>query len=599
MAEKVASLYAEVTAKTDGLKRGLTSAKGDLTQFGKGMNDAVKSVTGLDIASLSVAGAVAGIGLALKKSITDTIAYGKEVDDLSRSLGISTEEASKVIQIADDLRIEIGALQMGFKTAIREGVNPNIEGLKRMAVEYQALPTPVEKAQYSLKMFGRAGLELNKILELTPGQLDDMAKSAEQAGLVLDQTAVQATKDMWTEVDNLKDKMEGMKVKIGIEIIPYLTKAFNAAELILTWKTQINNALNEQNKNLQTTTKSYAEYTEGMLAAAMAAGKMSEEDAKLILAWAQSGQSLDELATSQDMYQAGLVGLIYNLGLMTEAEYDLARQDAVTAARMQGLATATTEAGGAAETSWGKFYALSEAIKRGGVKAEEAVNPLKGFLAVLDSNVASPLEAFIADLKWWMAGGGAINVAFQNLKTGLETGAITPEDAAKWAGELYTATEDVQVDLDNITADEAAANISKTLGVSLTEAKGYIDSSDGIYQALQKVTSTEWWINIYFKTHGDPVAGIDTGGTGADERGRYGGPQGATGLNMIVPPGFPNDTYNVRVSSGERVSVSPSGQGGEGDVYVVQNFYNAGAAALGMAYVDTLRGKRLDASMGR
>ena len=44
----------------------------------------------------------------------------------------------------------------------------------------------------------------------------------------------------------------------------------------------------------------------------------------------------------------------------------------------------------------------------------------------------------------------------------------------------------------------------------------------------------------------------------------------------------------------------PQGQGGGGgDVYVVQNFYDQGAAALGMAYVETLRGQRLDASMGR
>ena len=41
-------------------------------------------------------------------------------------------------------------------------------------------------------------------------------------------------------------------------------------------------------------------------------------------------------------------------------------------------------------------------------------------------------------------------------------------------------------------------------------------------------------------------------------------PGGQHGLDMIVPPGFPNDTFPVLASSGERVKITPGAGGGGG-----------------------------------
>jgi hypothetical protein len=66
------------------------------------------------------------------------------------------------------------------------------------------------------------------------------------------------------------------------------------------------------------------------------------------------------------------------------------------------------------------------------------------------------------------------------------------------------------------------------------------------------------------------------GGSGADsssgDTNFYGGPpdktkhgaQGASGLDFIVPAGFPNDSFPINVQSGEHVSVTPAG-GGNGN----------------------------------
>lgn len=51
------------------------------------------------------------------------------------------------------------------------------------------------------------------------------------------------------------------------------------------------------------------------------------------------------------------------------------------------------------------------------------------------------------------------------------------------------------------------------------------------------------------------------------------GPGGANGLDMIVPPGYPNDSFNVRAQSGERVQITQPGQSGAPIIGQV-NVYN-------------------------
>lgn len=69
------------------------------------------------------------------------------------------------------------------------------------------------------------------------------------------------------------------------------------------------------------------------------------------------------------------------------------------------------------------------------------------------------------------------------------------------------------------------------------------------------------------------------GGALGDEGNGPQGPGGAAGLDMIVPPGYPGDTYPIRASSGERVVIVPQGKTGNtinngGNTY---NFYGVQA----------------------
>ena len=60
----------------------------------------------------------------------------------------------------------------------------------------------------------------------------------------------------------------------------------------------------------------------------------------------------------------------------------------------------------------------------------------------------------------------------------------------------------------------------------------------------------------------DPIVGTKKGAPETKEPVEF----GQHGLNMIVPPGYPNDTFNIRASSGEGVIVLTPGQMGREEI---------------------------------
>jgi hypothetical protein len=188
------------------------SFKSEITNMAKGLAGA-----------FTVGAIVTGI----KKMVDSTAEYAKTVEDLSRNLGISTEESSKLIQMTDDLEISQSALEMGMKTALRQSITPNIEGIKDLAAQYQALQTPAEKAAFALKTFGKNGLEMAKILEKTPDQIQAMADALEGSSLIMGEDAVQAAKDYRLKLDELNDSWDAMSVTVGNKAIPKVTQFMN------------------------------------------------------------------------------------------------------------------------------------------------------------------------------------------------------------------------------------------------------------------------------------------------------------------------------------------------------------------------------------
>lgn len=252
----VADSVDNVTKSTDKLA---DSADKSSSGF-KGMKIGLADLkAGLDMAG----NAIGKVTDFVKDAVEGTMKYAAEVRDLSRAIGANAEEASSLIQVADDVNVSVGTLEAAFKSAIKNGIQPNINTLAKLSDEYNAIQDPVQRSQFAMQKFGRAGLEMGKILEQGGDAIKAAAREAKNLGLTLDDKAVKAARDLEVNMDNLGDKLEAFKTKIGNAVIPVLNDAANTLDLITDGANHMSDAF------LASQEKIYAE---------VLAGKMSIDD---------------------------------------------------------------------------------------------------------------------------------------------------------------------------------------------------------------------------------------------------------------------------------------------------------------------------------
>lgn len=164
------------------------------------------------------------VGQAYKSTIEPMIAYGEQVDRLSRLSGMSAEETSRMIQVTDDLFISYESLTTALQAAVRKGVDPSIKSLKKMSDEYLKLNPGLERSKYLMDNFGRSGAEMGKLLEQGSKHIDEMAASIDE-GLIFDENKIKDIMAYKQAVDSLTDAWTALKQKALMPIIPYLSIA--------------------------------------------------------------------------------------------------------------------------------------------------------------------------------------------------------------------------------------------------------------------------------------------------------------------------------------------------------------------------------------
>jgi len=178
---------------------------------------------GFDVLAGVAGTAMQAVQQAYAETITKTADYAKEVRDLSRTIGASAEESSKLIQAADDMGISYQTLTSAMEGAIRKGADPSIAGIAKLAEQYNAIQNPIEKTAFLMDTFGKAGADLGPLMEQGAAGIRAMGEEAKKAGLVLDEKAVQAARNYEIALDNLTDKVDAQRIKWGNEWIPTVT----------------------------------------------------------------------------------------------------------------------------------------------------------------------------------------------------------------------------------------------------------------------------------------------------------------------------------------------------------------------------------------
>lgn len=447
----------------------------------------------------------------IKAVIDPTMEYGKQVRDLSRLIGATPEEASKLIQVADDVLISYDTLTRSLEYGIRNGIEPSTEAMGELADEYLDIQDPIERSKWLMEKFGRAGADLGPLMELGSKGIKELGQEAEDLGLVLDRETIQKTREYEIALDNLDDSVTALKINIGVGLIPKLSDLANlGAEL-----SQINS------------------FQEGADAAA-----------RFINSFVMGKEETVE-------YHAAMLRAVDGTEELTESTEDLTKEtDALREAedlvesQMQDLATFMA----------GDLGRENEEYEQSQIDITERIKELQGELITLQGEEANTTEERDKSREKIVEIQGEIDELSEDFKKNADE----HEEATKRI--LFDLLQQ-QLAVDGLTTDEASALamvaekwglIDQDTYTAWIRMEDYIASLDGarinaidLWEAVNNIP-TEKTVTISVVTQ-------DLSGGEGNLAFQHGG-------DFIVPPGFMNDSFPIWVSSGERVRVTPAGQ---------------------------------------
>lgn len=218
----VERVQVQIDAKDNasGVLRGITAQFG---QLGNVVNELTgKSVNWGNVTALAAQAAVNG----LKESVKATVTYANEVRSLALISGTGAEEASRLLQVMDDFKISADQVKLATRALTNQGLSPTIETLARLSDEYNQLNPGQEQAAFLMKNFGRAGLDLAEAMSKGGDSLRAMGSSVSES-LILTDEAVRQAREYELALDELNDRILGIKVSIGSELIPVLNDWFD------------------------------------------------------------------------------------------------------------------------------------------------------------------------------------------------------------------------------------------------------------------------------------------------------------------------------------------------------------------------------------
>lgn len=313
MGGAIASFYAEIGLETSKLQTGLKNSKSSLQNFGKGVNDSVKSLTGFNVAQLSAAAAIGAVVNTVRKAVSEYVSYANAMKDGSRLTGIQIDQYSRLTQVADDVRISQEQLKTAFQIASRQGIDVSIEGIQKIADEYNSLTSPVEKAQLLLKDFGRGGADMGRLMELGA---DGIAKAtaAVDSNLVVTEEAARKAEELRLSQDALNDAWTGAKNVIAQALIPGLTKLATGLFKVITYTQDLKSEFNLSSTELKNTANTWDDYAAGLVKAAQETGQLHGMSARM-------ADALLDGKLSGEAYDKALKKLVIELGGLSKSSF--------------------------------------------------------------------------------------------------------------------------------------------------------------------------------------------------------------------------------------------------------------------------------------
>jgi hypothetical protein len=496
---------------------------------------------------------------ATRGMVSDAQLVTSATDFMTLGLANTHDEVVRLSRVA-------GALGMNMNQLVLTLTN-------QTTMRFDALGVSVAGFDERLQGLIASGMDANEafteaFLQQAEEQITKVGEAADSAVAPFDKLAVAVT----NQANEFKTKL-----------LPVLTKAATTLELLITWNDQLRASFDKHKIDVLETSQTYEDYVREVLRAADAAGVLSMRKAAMLedvyLENATVGLEREQyIALAESIGLANKFVFEFNrlTGLSIVVQEDLIEQlsrgQMQDYAEMAGLASGEVgKLGAEARESEGDIEELGNTIQEAAGKftpAKKAIADLAGawekarkradeYFGAIDRGISSQIEGRLKDLEFMAAGGGNIQAALDEIDKAIGYG-LDPQAAAQFFGPLYIESQELEVALGNITADEAAQNIANTLNVSLDAAQQLMDglvSTSAILDGLR----IQMEINVRLTGPGAALLaeGIPSGGGGG----------GSGGTGTVQPPtvptppggGVPYYQFGGPVASGQAYLVGESG----------------------------------------
>ena len=457
---------------------------------------------------------IAMAGQAYDATVGTFIDYAAQVRDMSRATGMSVEETSRLIQVADDVNISYEKLKMSMQLAAKQGIDTSTESLKRLSDQYMSLAPGTERMQFLLTTFGRSGADMGKLMELGSKGIDKVNASVEK-GLILTPEILRQARAHEILNDMLADQIQAQKVLSGMTA----TEIINSAEMTYLIKMRAS----------------------ALYDAAIATGELSNRE---VYALGKAGeftkQAREQIQAEIDL-KTGLAEATTEIEKQMSAQELLAQQISEVNFGIAGTATQIMddyrENLQDLEVEEGNLRdALHLALSQGWSPTSEKVQDLTQNLSdnadaqlTLEDNMRRATTEMI----------------YQKVAAGLDADAALA--LALGLGLLDQPTYDLGVALDDLTQQYLDGKIGlEDYETAVINARNTVIESDGTAAAME--------VNTYLNTI-ETITRVYSQGIAV---GGY-----AKGGSFTVPGSGSGDRpYTIGLTPGEHVSVTPKGESG-------------------------------------
>lgn len=414
----------------------------------------------------SVVGALTAVGVSVKKLADDYMNYAFQVKDFGRIIGATPEEASRLIQVADDVRLSVGSMTIAMRTAINKGYRPTVEGLGQLSEAYLAIQDPIARSRFLTDTFGRSGLEMAKLMELGSDKIREMGASVE-SGLIVTQKGIDQATAYYQELDKLTDSWTALRnsaapvaLEIAIKGVKGLNEIANDASTV-----------GKMFASMQRAAETGAAGTDdillaltGYMAATRSADQITQDfNARMGIfdtTIATITPDMMELtrSTTNQAYAAGVLS-----GGLVDMNERLRQQAIAQAAATDAVTLGSSEAWKASDA----YQAMSSGI----ASAQAAADKVKAVEVGLEfkmPNIADQMRNLIKSIDWKAAGGGALETFMQGFAA--KAGGLGAEAQKEVAKKVGAVDISLQIKTGDLTKSEGIKQLMDLSGMKWGDA---------------------------------------------------------------------------------------------------------------------------------